>query len=542
MSSTTEQKQQPSPRNKGASSPRNDSDDIYYDEDIECLEEDCQKRGHPCVPEESQSATQDVEQPVQPKENLKGSDQPTQLQGGQGDQQNQKDQGQRALQQPQLQKKENQQASAQQKGNQQGSNGNQGRQRRQRNRRQRQQRLTPQGANKGGQSNQQENEPEQGQRAQQQPNNQQQKQSGQTTQNQPQGVKNQGQPRGRELGFNEGIQGPFGRFRGESVSTFTDKMPCSIKELFEHIPLEAMMIENWVRKRLVLVGDKQPLDKALQRLNRHKITSLPIINEESGNIKGILDSLDVVNYLCSVLDKEELAPARWDFNLQTTGQLLDMSQKNQKAFVISNNGTMYDGLLQLAKGVPRLMVFDGDCTLHQQEKEEQAILGLFTQSDIVRFLACNPYWLALAPTAQKTLQELGILKNSSEQVISVDQGIPAYQAFKKIADTNSTGIVVNDAKGRIVANLSAANIRGISRRNFQLLRRPLFEFLQRDRRRGWWTMPICIRESDTLEKCILQFGATKVHQMYVCDDNGKATNVVTLTDVLRQFVAQGINA
>jgi len=188
------------------------------------------------------------------------------------------------------------------------------------------------------------------------------------------------------------------------------------------------------------------------------------------------------------------------------------------------------------------MVSDSNCDLHEQQGEEQSILGLFTQSDIVRFLASNPYWLALAPNAQKTLKELDILKNPSEKVVSVDQTVSAHQAFKKISDSNSSGIVVLDSNGRIVANLSAANIRGISRRNFQLLSRPLYEFLQRDRRRGWWTMPICIRETDSLEKCILQFGATKVHQMYVCDDDGKPTNVVTLTDVLRQFVSQGTQA
>lgn len=317
-------------------------------------------------------------------------------------------------------------------------------------------------------------------------------------------------------------------------------MPCSIKELFDQIPLEAMMIENWVQKRLVLIGDRQPLDKALNRLNRHKITSLPVINEDSGNIKGVLDSLQIVNYLCSVLDQERMSRARWDFNLQTTGQLLDNAQN--KARVISNNSSMFDALQELAKGVPRLMVVDGECQVHDQQNEEESILGLFTQCDIVRFLANNPYWLALAPNAQKTLKELDFFKNPSEKLVTVDQTLTAQEAFKKIADSNTSGVVVSDSEGRIVANLSASNIRGISRRNFQLLSRPLFEFLQRDRRRGWWTMPICIRETDTLEKCVLQFGATKVHQMYVCDDNGKPTNVVTLTDVLRQFVSSGTQA
>jgi CBS domain-containing protein len=506
-----------SPRNEGAS----DHEDIYYTSDLECSDEECQAQGHPCMPEDS-------------------------CKGGQGEPPHltEPQQGtQRSQSQPsssnQQQQQQGKQGGTSQQGPQQGNQGNQGRnQGRQRNRRQRQQRLRPQG------DQQQQQQTGQQQTGQQQTGQQQtgQQQTGQQQQgdqgNQQSGQKNQQGSRG--IGFNEGIQGPFGRFRGESVSTWTEKMPCSIKELFEQIPLEAMMIENWVRKRLVLIGDKQPLDKALQRLNRHKITSLPVINEETGHIKGLLDSLDIVNYLCSVLDQENMAPARWDFNLQSTGQLLDMSQK--KAFVISNRSNMYDGLQQLAKDVPRLLVSDGECPLHQLENEEQSILGLFTQSDIVRFLASNPYWLSLAPNAQKTIQELDIFKNSSEQVVSVDQTIPAYQAFKKIADTNSTGIVVNDSQGRIVANLSAANIRGISRRNFQLLTRPLFEFLQRDRRRGWWTMPICIRETDTLEKCILQFGATKVHQMYVCDENGKATHVVTLRDVVRQFITQGTQA
>jgi CBS domain-containing protein len=312
-------------------------------------------------------------------------------------------------------------------------------------------------------------------------------------------------------------------------------MPTTIKGLFENIPLEAMMIENWVRKRLVLVGDNQPLDKALQRLNRHKITSLPIINEQTGNIKGILDSLDIVNYLSTVLDQEAIGPARWDFNLKNTGQLLDMSKN--RGSVMSNQSNVYEALKVLAKGEPRVMVIDASCNVHIQEREEENILGLFTQSDIVRFLGANPYWLKLFPDSCKRLSELGIVGNNNEQVITVEQNTPAYEAFKKIAEASTSGVAVVDGQGRIVAHLSASNIRGISRRNFQLLRRPLFEFLQRDRRRGWWTMPVCLNEGDTLEKAVLQFGSTRVHQMYVCDAEGKPKHVVNLTDIVRQFVS-----
>eukprot|EP01103_Thecamoeba_quadrilineata_P010121 TRINITY_DN20_c0_g1_i1.p1 TRINITY_DN20_c0_g1~~TRINITY_DN20_c0_g1_i1.p1 ORF type:complete len:497 (-),score=88.36 TRINITY_DN20_c0_g1_i1:13-1503(-) len=410
-------------------------------------------------------------------------------------------------------------------------------------RRQRQQRLKPSGG--GSQNNQQRGQQPQSQKPKSQPTSQQSKQNQNQSQNQNQNQnqsqnqqnQNQNQPQGqRQPQVQQGVQGPFGRFRGESLNTGIEQMPTSVKELFENIPLEAMMIENWVRKRLVLIGDNQPLDKALQRLNRHKITSLPIINEQTGNIKGVLDSLDIVNYLSTVLDSEAIGPARWDFNLKNTGQLLENSPN--RATVMSNESNVYEALKILSRGQPRLMVIDSEVQTHQQEKEEEGILGLFTQSDIVRFLACNPYWLKLHPKSYKKLSELNFLGNNHEQVVTVDQNTPAHLAFKKIAESNTSGLCVVDSDGRIVAHLSASNIRGISRRNFQLLRRPLFEFLQRDRRRGWWTMPVCLRASDTLEKTVLQFGSTRVHQMYICDASGKPEHVVNLTDIVRQFLSE----
>jgi CBS domain-containing protein len=309
-----------------------------------------------------------------------------------------------------------------------------------------------------------------------------------------------------------------------------------VKELFEGILLEAMMIENWVRKRLVLVGHNQPLDKALARLNRHKISSVPVINEDTGAIKGILDSLDVVNYLSQVLEQDPIQAARWDFNLRAVSDLLENSKK--KTMVMSNSSSMYEALQELSKGRSpphRVMVVDQQCQPHLQSQEEPFILGVFSQTDILRFLGENPYWMNISAKSHKTLKEL--LNNQYfEKVVTIEQTVPAYLGFRKISESDTSGVAVIDGDGRIVANLSASNIRGISRRNFHLMNRPLFEFLQRDRRRGWWTMPITIRENDTLEKAVLQFCASRVHQMYVVDDNGKPTAVITPTDLITHFV------
>eukprot|EP01103_Thecamoeba_quadrilineata_P020158 TRINITY_DN8512_c0_g1_i1.p1 TRINITY_DN8512_c0_g1~~TRINITY_DN8512_c0_g1_i1.p1 ORF type:complete len:463 (-),score=102.68 TRINITY_DN8512_c0_g1_i1:66-1454(-) len=336
----------------------------------------------------------------------------------------------------------------------------------------------------------------------------------------------------------QGVQGPFGRFVGEALNyscnpSAAQQPPQSLKEFFQNIPLEAMMIENWIRKRLVLVGDNQPLDKALQHLNRHKITSLPIINEQNGNIIGVVNVLDIVNYLCSVLDSEGFGSARWDFVLKSTGQL--MQESNSRSMVISNQASMFDAIQLLSQeGCHRLMVVDNDCQPHQQQGEEKDLLGLMTQSDIIRFLSENPYWLRMCANSRKSLGQLNMFGNEkSKQVLTIEQNQLTRDAFKKMADNNSGGIAIVDDQGRLVAHLSASNVRGLSRTNFQLLNRPVFEFLQRDRRRGWWSMPICLNENDSLDKAILQFTTTRVHQMYICDEQGKPQHVVDLTDIIK---------
>jgi len=182
------------------------------------------------------------------------------------------------------------------------------------------------------------------------------------------------------------------------------------------------------------------------------------------------------------------------------------------------------------------MVVDKQCPVHEQTQEEEGILGLYTQSDIVRFLGQNPYWLNLCPNSGRTIEELGILTHPFENVVTIEQNQPAFEAFKRISESGTSGIAIVDSDGVIVAVLSASNIRGISRRNFQLLKRPLFEFLQRDRRRGWWVMPVCLRETDTLEKTVLQFNSSRVHQMFVLDESGRPKHVVTLTDILRKLI------
>jgi CBS domain-containing protein len=318
--------------------------------------------------------------------------------------------------------------------------------------------------------------------------------------------------------------------------------PKTLRYCLSNIPVRQIMVENWVNKRLVLVGDHQSVEKALGRLNRHNILSLPVLDETTGCFIGVLDSMGLVQHLTEVFDTraQRGGYTRWSFVFKNIRQLMD--QLNEKTMTIASQASVLDGLQELAKGTKRLMVSERTSPIvSMQQDYEPTCMGLLTGSDIIRWLGEHPNWMDTLPVARKTVGELDL---GSKKIISVNEDMAAFEAFKVINDNKIHGIAVTDKLGRLVANLSASNIRSVTRNNFQILFSSVYEYLGRDRRRGWWKLPICVHEFDSLFTVILQFASTKVHQMYVTDAQGKPYRVITHTDVLRPLMnaMEGISA
>lgn len=293
-----------------------------------------------------------------------------------------------------------------------------------------------------------------------------------------------------------------------------------------------MVLDNWVKTRLVLIGDLQPLDKALQRLNRHRIISVPVLDEQNRKIRGVLDVIDIVHHLTDLLDQplNQALNLRWNFNLKDCGSLLDAAKK---PLIFSNQANLYEIMQALATGLQRVLIVDRQVQAHPLTEEESDVVGMITQFDYFRFLSQQPGWLRMHPHYYTPLNKLMDLNNTYEKLVTIDPAVLTYMAFRKMMETNTTGLAVIDNEGRLIANLSASNIRGISRRNFQVLRLPVGEFLRRDRRVGWWNLPACIKESDPLGLVINQFANTGLHRMYIVDAQYKPTHLVVLTDILK---------
>jgi len=312
----------------------------------------------------------------------------------------------------------------------------------------------------------------------------------------------------------------------------------SFAQVFKNITIHRIVYENWIRKRLVLVGKNQPLERALSRINTHNIHSLPVVDEDSpvGAVTGLLDVLDMIAAISESAEGSPTARPRRNTLFTPIHEIMKKSF-HRPTNLISAHTSLYDAVhyFAAAPGVQRVMIVNRvieEGTVVQQTKPEEMVLGLLTQSDILRFMAENFVWMKKEPIFQKTLKELNL---GTRKPITVDQSILAYQAFMEIHKKGCGGIAVVDSNGKLIANLSASNIKGMTRRNYQLLFRPLTQYLARDRKRGWWQLPLCTTLDTNLENVVLQLVAAKVHQMYICDEEGKPTGEVSLADVMTQF-------
>jgi len=311
----------------------------------------------------------------------------------------------------------------------------------------------------------------------------------------------------------------------------------SIGDVLKNVTVQRIVYENWTRKSLVLVNSNQPVDRALSRINTHHIHSLPVVdaNSNSGKVIGILDILDIISALSESWDNNSTRAQRREKLTIPISDLLSR-ESHPPTHIMSIYTSLFDAVKQFAQSkLRRVLIVERklENTIIQQDKAEDMVIGLLTESDLIRFVAENLMWIRREKLFQQTLGQLNI---GQRKPIIVQPNVLAYQAFQEIhKNEGREGVALVDNNGKLIANISASNIKGMTRANIQLLFRPLTDFLARDRKRGWWQLPICTTLDTTLENVVIQFVATKVHRMYIVDNEGKPTGEVSLSDVIQQL-------
>jgi len=274
---------------------------------------------------------------------------------------------------------------------------------------------------------------------------------------------------------------------------------------------------------LITLASTDSVQIAFELLNNKRITSAAVYDLNEKKFLGFVDTLDLCVFVVSVFaenfdrhphlyDPKELQvrfnmPVREVINMSNRDVFSPVEASESIYFLISN-------FLQYA--VHRVPVM-----------ENGQIVGIVSQSDVVRFLFRNAKKLNNLMT-----KKISELKMGSGKVISIRNDCTLMKAFSKIITNNITGLAVVNQNGKIVNNISASDLKGITLTSFYKLEIQIHEvFLYHPSK----LPPVTSTGNTTLLEVLEMIEQTGVHRVFEVDEENKPIAIITLTDILRCF-------
>lgn len=295
--------------------------------------------------------------------------------------------------------------------------------------------------------------------------------------------------------------------------------------------LEDTKVKDIIKPRkLVKVQFAEEVGTIIEKLAAANVLSAVVIDEDRNLCYGFVDVLDLMGYALEVSSwsndiTREVINVKWEaqcFSRQTSGNLTNFSQRNPFKTV-----TYSSSLMEVAKlfgeGIHRVAVMN---------QENQRIENVISQSDLIRFLTKRGSWIG--SKIEKPLFECDIF---SSNVTWIKHTETAIQAFKLMKEKGFSGLPIIDDNLRLIANISATDLKGLNEEKFQYIKLPVHDFLKK--LHGFPKAPVYVRPEDTVETLMLKFVVHKVHRIYIVDPSMKPTGVITLTDLIRFFL--GVN-
>eukprot|EP00457_Paulinella_chromatophora_P008093 gb/GEZN01008120.1/.p1 GENE.gb/GEZN01008120.1/~~gb/GEZN01008120.1/.p1 ORF type:complete len:363 (+),score=42.13 gb/GEZN01008120.1/:44-1132(+) len=279
---------------------------------------------------------------------------------------------------------------------------------------------------------------------------------------------------------------------------------------------------------VVELTHNQRVSDALEILSDNNILSAPVVlsasaeDHEGGAYLGMIGVESMLYYLVRD-EKGESLDDFFDRLLITVtdkdaGCILEIEQHNSladlvcKAFFGVHAAEHKD--TKPRDHVHRVSVFD----------DKGKICGILSQSDVVRYLFRKlSRRKVLEPFFSLSAADLGLGRTAPSTITF--NNTSALQAFRTMAKERCSGLgIVED--GKLVANISASDLRGLTRTNFAHLVGPLKEYV------GSGTSVFAVKAEDTLQEIFETLIQRKVHRLYVTDEEDKPCGVITLTDLL----------
>uniref|UniRef100_A0A6B2LC67 CBS domain-containing protein n=1 Tax=Arcella intermedia TaxID=1963864 RepID=A0A6B2LC67_9EUKA len=263
----------------------------------------------------------------------------------------------------------------------------------------------------------------------------------------------------------------------------------------------------------------------LSRLCFNELLSLPVLDNDQ-KLVGTISVLDILVYLSwsPFFEKGELNPVDVTSfkNLNTTvGYLLGLSSEGKNTWVIQPTSELKSLLEPFSKGLHRVLV-----PIKVDGKE---VYRVVSQTDVLTFIYRKKG--LFGEVISKKLSELGI---KEKPVVSISTGTSALEGFKTMSLENVPAVAVVDAEKRIVANLSASDLRGINERILKKVVSPVTDYLKECYQNI--RAPLVVTLDATLDEALDVIISEGIHRLWVVNQDKQVVGVLSLTDIIKLFL------
>ncbi|XP_065873160.1 SNF1-related protein kinase regulatory subunit gamma-1 [Euphorbia lathyris] len=179
---------------------------------------------------------------------------------------------------------------------------------------------------------------------------------------------------------------------------------------------------------------------------------------------------------------------------------------------------------------------------------EGKIENIITQSAVIHMLAECAGLQWFESWGKKKLSEIGLPPMSCNQITKVNEDEPVLQAFKLMRKKKIGGVPVVESGGsKAVGNISLRDVhflltapeiyhdyRSITAKNFLTAVRSYLKE-QHENAPMLNGMVTCTKDY-SVKELIMKLDSTKIHRIYVVDDDGNLEGVITLRDIISRLV------
>jgi CBS domain-containing protein len=321
-------------------------------------------------------------------------------------------------------------------------------------------------------------------------------------------------------------------FQQRTMLPLSDVLTPSMELLTKFKVEEAM--NRWQTKRIAWLDDSRTLGEALKVLAAEKVLSLPVRDRQSDEWTGFVDYVDILAFALKTItgetddDKMQWATYPTDaavlnekgkvFGTARLKDLIEQSNKDWKTVVpfypVNRAATMFQVVESLfCKGVHRVPVIE----------DSGRLVGIISQSDIGAALAAN-----LDELGALAFCPLSILKLGDAPPITMSDKAPAIAAFFLMIYNKISAVAIVDQDNKLVANLSAHDLKILSEENLGVLLEPIMQYLARF---GGARKPVSCGKHSLFGTVLRTMTMNHVHRIWVVDEEERVTGVVSLSDV-----------